>query len=137
MNRTSKETLNWRTPVEALTGQTPDISMLLHFTFWEWEPVFIGNYRNTGKKGFPSDSDEILVRFIGFAEDVGHSCTFKVFNEETGEILYRSSLIKVNRETDVCNVPPYDPQPKADLDDDAIEEAVKNKVSPSNLLVVV
>ena len=106
--------------------------MLLHFTFWE--PAFIGNYRNTGKKGFPSDPDEILVCFIGFAEDVGHSYTFKVFNEETGEILYHSSLRKVNRETDVRNVPPYDPHPKADLDDDSIEEVVKNKISPSNLV---
>eukprot|EP00984_Skeletonema_dohrnii_P031889 scaffold24984_cov234-Skeletonema_dohrnii-CCMP3373.AAC.1 len=74
MNRTAKETLDWRTPVEALTGQTPDISMLLHFTFWE--PVFIKNYQGSGKN-FPSESNEIIVRFIGFSEDIGHSCTFK------------------------------------------------------------
>ena len=48
--------------------------------------------------------------------------------------MYRSSLRKVNRETDVRNVPPYDPQPKLELDDDSIEEVVKNKVSPSNLV---
>ena len=131
MNRTANETLNWRTPVEALTGQTPDISMLLHFTFWE--PVFIGNYRGSGVrgakkgKGFPSKSDEILVRFVGYSEDVGHSCTFKVWNEETEELLYRSSLRKVDPDTDVLNVPPYDPQPVPDMDDELIEEVVKNR----------
>ena len=118
MNRTAKERLNWRTLVEALNGQTPDISMLLHFTFWE--PVFIANYRDKGKKNFPSTSDEIIVRFVGYAEDVGHSCTFKVYNEETREILYRSSLHKVNPDTDILNVPPYDPKPKDDVDDEGI-----------------
>eukprot|EP00984_Skeletonema_dohrnii_P035619 scaffold35616_cov172-Skeletonema_dohrnii-CCMP3373.AAC.1 len=34
-NRTARRMLGWRTPIEALTGQTPDISMLLHFHFWE------------------------------------------------------------------------------------------------------
>ena len=123
MNRTAKESLNWRTPVEALTGQTPDISMLLHFTFWE--PVFIKNYKGSGKN-FPSESTEIIVRFIGYAEDVGHSCTFKVFNEETQEILYRSSLRKVNPDTDVIGVPPYDPK-YVDPDDDDIEEVVNTR----------
>jgi len=131
MNRTAKERLNWRTPVEALNGQTPDISMLLHFTFWE--PVFIANYRDKGKKNFPSTSDEIIVRFVGFAEDVGHSCTFKVYNEETREILYRSSLRKVNPDTDILNVPPYDPKPKDNVDDEGIEEIVQTRVNENGL----
>lgn len=74
MNRTAKELLNWRTPVEALTGQTPDISMLTHFTFWE--PVFIGNYQGSGKN-FPSESNEIIVRFVGYSEDVGQAVPSK------------------------------------------------------------
>eukprot|EP00984_Skeletonema_dohrnii_P014343 scaffold6007_cov89-Skeletonema_dohrnii-CCMP3373.AAC.1 len=131
MNRTAKERLNWRTPVEALNGQTPDISMLLHFTFWE--PVFIANYRDKGKKNFPSTSDEIIVRFVGFAEDVGHSCTFKVYNEETQEILYRSSLRKINPDTDVLNIPPYDPKPKDDVDDEGIEEIVQTRDNENGL----
>ncbi|KAL7490750.1 hypothetical protein ACHAWT_000281, partial [Skeletonema menzelii] len=131
MNRTAKETLNWRTPVEALNGQTPDISMLLHFTFWE--PVFIANYRDIGKKNFPSSSDEVIVRFIGFAEDVGHSCTYKVFNEDTREILYRSCLRKVNPDTDVLNIPPYDPKPKDDLEDESIEEVVQSRLSQGDV----
>jgi len=124
MNRTAKENLNWRTPVEALTGQTPDISMLLHFIFWE--PVFIKNYQSSGKS-FPSDSNEIIVRFIGYAEDIGHSCTFKVFNEDTNEILYRSCLRKVNPDTDVINVPPFDPKPLDNIDDETINDVVQTR----------
>ena len=131
MNRTAKEQLNWRTPVEALNGQTPDISSLLHFTFWE--PVFIANYRKKGAKQFPSQSNEVLVRFIGFAEDIGHSATFKVFNEDTKEILYRSSLRKINPDTDVLNIPPYDPKPKNNLDDAEIEPVVQTRVPMNDI----
>ena len=35
MNRTAVERLDWRTPHEALTGQTPDITILRQFHFWE------------------------------------------------------------------------------------------------------
>ena len=38
-NRTAKESLKWRTPFEALSGSTPDISAILRFKFWE--PVFV------------------------------------------------------------------------------------------------
>eukprot|EP00986_Skeletonema_menzelii_P007778 scaffold3101_cov93-Skeletonema_menzelii.AAC.1 len=99
--------------------------MMLHFTFWE--PVFIKNYRRMGGKKFPSESNEIIVRFIGYAEDVGHSCTFKVFNEETQEILYRSSLRKVDPTTDTLNIPPYDPKPFDDLDDERIEQVIQTR----------
>ena len=124
MNRTAKESLNWRTPVEALSGHTPDISMILHFTFWE--PVFIKNYQDSGH-GFPSKASEIMVRFIGYSEDVGHSCTFKVFNEKTQSILYRSCLRKVDRAIDVA-APPYEPKYPDDTDDiheESIPEVVK------------
>ena len=125
MNRTAKEKLGWRTPVEALTGNTPDISILMHFTFWE--PVFIKNYRGSGKN-FPSESNEILVRFVGYSESVGHSITFKVFNEDTQEILYRSCLRKVDENVDVVNVPPYDPGAKGgqgDPNDKGIPQVIK------------
>eukprot|EP00985_Skeletonema_marinoi_P001502 scaffold594_cov173-Skeletonema_marinoi.AAC.1 len=88
-NRTARRTLGWRTPCEALTGQTPDISMLLHFHFWQ--RVYIGDYRESGT-GFPSQSNEILCYFVGFSETVGHSMTFKVYNPTTRVVLHRSRL---------------------------------------------
>ena len=34
-NHTAYESLGWRTPIEKSLGQTPDISGLLYFKFWE------------------------------------------------------------------------------------------------------
>ncbi len=34
-NHTSFRSLEWRTPLEKSTGETPDISGLLRFQFWE------------------------------------------------------------------------------------------------------
>jgi hypothetical protein len=38
LNFTASASLNWRTPMEILTGTTPDISPLLSFQWWE--PVY-------------------------------------------------------------------------------------------------
>jgi len=113
MNRTARETLNWRTPYEALSGQTPDISVMMKFVFWE--VCYIANYQEPGSSSFPSESNEIAVRMIGFSESVGHSVTYKVWNEETQQVLIRSGLRKVTRGSDVNNritpAPPPAPGP--------------------------
>jgi len=113
MNRTARETLNWRTPYEALSGQTPDISVMMKFVFWEI--CYIANYQEPGSSSFPSESNEIAVRMIGFSESVGHSVTYKVWNEETQQVLIRSGLRKVTRGSDVNNritpAPPPAPGP--------------------------
>lgn len=98
MNRSARKTLGWRTPYEALCGQTPDISILLHFEFWE--QCLIKNYQDKGT-GFPSKSNEILVRFVGFAVNVGHSITFKVYNKLTHAILSRSCVKKIQGPLDI------------------------------------
>jgi len=97
MNRTARKSLGWRTPYEALYGQTPDISILLHFEFWE--KCLIKNYQSNGSN-FPSQSNQIEVRFLGYAENVGHSMTFKVYNELTKTVLYRSVVKKVQDDLD-------------------------------------
>jgi hypothetical protein len=38
LNHTATESLSWRTPLEKLNGQTPDISALI--TCFIWEPVY-------------------------------------------------------------------------------------------------
>ena len=52
LNHTAVGSLHWRTPIEKLTGSTPDISALLCFRFWE--PV----YYKLGDSEFPSQSPE-------------------------------------------------------------------------------
>ncbi|HSN23318.1 MAG TPA: reverse transcriptase domain-containing protein, partial [Methylomicrobium sp.] len=57
-----------------------------------WEPVLIS--RNPDDKHFPSQSDLIKGRFIGFAWDTGHHFTFKVLTDDTRKIVTRSHLIR-------------------------------------------
>jgi len=48
MNYLATAQLNYHTPMEALTSQTPDISPLLSFHFWE--PVY---YLDPSDESFP------------------------------------------------------------------------------------
>jgi hypothetical protein len=52
LNFTASASLNWSTPMEVLTGSTPDISPLHSFEWWE--PV----YYKLDDAGFPSESRE-------------------------------------------------------------------------------
>ena len=88
LNRTATASLDWRTPLEVLTGTTPDISPMLQYQFWE--PVY---YKvGTDKPSFPSEPPEKLGRFVGIAETVGHAMTFKVLTDDTQKVIYWSIL---------------------------------------------
>ena len=70
MNRLAVASIGGRTPSEKAHGQTPDISMIPRFEFWE--PVHYSRKETVGGKNFPSESDKEKGRFVGFSEDVGH-----------------------------------------------------------------
>ena len=76
MNHTAHERLGWRTPTEWLLGYTPDITVLLTFVFWE--PV----YYAVNEATFPETPQEALGRFVGIADVVGASVTFKILTED-------------------------------------------------------
>ena len=82
-NHTAVDSLGGRTPIEWLLGETPDISVLLQFQFWE--PVYYTKY----DEKFPSDSTELLGRFVGISENVGHSMTYKILTEDD-KIIHRA-----------------------------------------------
>ena len=86
LNHTAVGSLHWRTPIEKLTGSTPDISSLLCFQFYE--PV----YYKLDDSDFPSESTEKLGRFVGISEHVGHALTFKVLTDDTKKIIHRSRI---------------------------------------------
>jgi hypothetical protein len=86
LNRTSVRSLQWKTPLEMLTGSTTDISPMLHFHFWE--PVFFTKVDSS----FPSESTEEKGNFVGIAESVGDAMTFKVISKESNRLLYRSNV---------------------------------------------
>ena len=92
MNHTSERSLGWRPPLEVLTGQTIDISIMLCFMFWD--VVYCSRLPDdTYKKPVGNDiSDEIRGRFVGFAWDVGHALTFKVLTDDTQKVIHRSRL---------------------------------------------
>ena len=76
MKHTAQERLGWRTPTERLLGYTPDITVLLQFTFWE--PVYCASNEAT----FPEDPSKELGRFVGIADVVGATVTYKILTEE-------------------------------------------------------
>jgi hypothetical protein len=83
-------------PLQALTGQTQDISILLTFHFWE--PVYYATadlLSYNSKVSFPSQTSEAKARFVGFGESVGDALTFKVFTDNTNKIIYRSAVRSV------------------------------------------
>ena len=90
MNRMALESLDWRTPFERLMGSTPDISMIYRFKFYD--RVLFKRDESRGGKCFPSSSNEISGRFVGFSEHVGHQMCFKVLTDDTQKIIYRSRL---------------------------------------------
>jgi len=112
-NRTAKRVIGWRTPCEAMTGDTPDISNMLLYRFWQ--PVYIADVNST----FPSSSSEIMCRFAGFSESIGNSMCFKVYNEETGMVLHRSE-IRIAEDDDAthrANPNGFDPNGDASTND--------------------
>ena len=92
MNLTAEQSLGWRTPIEVLTGQTPDISILLPFLFWD--VVYVPRYHSQKHSGMPGakKSHEIRGRFVGFAWGVGHELTFKILTDDTRKIIHRSRV---------------------------------------------
>jgi hypothetical protein len=69
--------LEGRTPLPVLTGETTDISIMLHFTFWEEE------YYSKHNSNFLSDTTKEAGYFVGFAVNVGDCMTFKVVSKTT------------------------------------------------------
>ncbi|KAL7527097.1 hypothetical protein ACHAXR_001802, partial [Thalassiosira sp. AJA248-18] len=124
MNRTARSVLNHRTPYEKLYGQTPDISVMTQFQFWE--PVLIHNHLVT----FPSTSTKILVRFVGFSDSVGNAGCYKVYNEATGQTLSRALLFRLDeRLYEKYEVEPYPSRPNGEPDD-VPTELIKSRGNP-------
>ena len=77
LNHAATGTIGWCTPLEVLTGSTPDISPLLRFQWWE--PV----YYKVDDADFLSESRELRGHFVGIAEHAGHAITYKSLTDDT------------------------------------------------------
>ena len=88
-NHTAHESLKWRTPLEVLTGVTPDISPITQFVLTNLcTPI---GTRCKGRSSLANPPRYSLF-LLEFAENVGHSLTYKVLTIDTRKILYRSSI---------------------------------------------
>ena len=92
--------LNWRTPTEKLTGDTPDISM---FRFHFWEEI---EYYDTTEKN-PHDGWK-PGRFLGINESAGDAMTYFIeVKSKKGKpsVITRSNVRSKNDERDEDSIP--------------------------------
>ena len=86
LNHIACTALDGKIPLLALTGITPDISIILLLTFYQ--PVFYATY----DQNFPSESEERAGYWVGFGEHCGDAMTHKILDHETQKIIYRSTV---------------------------------------------
>ena len=86
LNHTAKKKLDWRTPKEVMTGNTPDISMF-RFGFWDEIEYFEPTSKFPHYKWLPG-------RFVGIAWDHGDNFTYKVWTTPDGDYNKGKLLIR-------------------------------------------
>ena len=97
LNHLASPTLQGICPVQALQGTTPDISFLLHFSFYE--PVYYRIDSSEPDLNFPSSSNEKKGYWVGFADNQGDSLTWRILTEDTQKIIIRSGVRSAPRTT--------------------------------------
>ena len=97
LNHLASPTLQGICPVQALEGTTPDISFLLHFSFYE--PVYYRVDSSEPDLNFPSSSNEKKGYWVGFADNQGDSLTWRILTEDTQKIIIRSNVRSALRTT--------------------------------------
>ena len=90
LNATASPALGGLTPLQALTGQVPDISHFLHFSFWE--PIYYKVDESEPDHRFPSQSNEKRGHWVGFADNKGDHLTWKILTDDTNTIIIRSAV---------------------------------------------
>ena len=97
LNHLASPTLQGICPVQALEGTTPDISFLLHFSFYE--PVYYRIDSSEPDLNFPSSSNEKKGYWVGFADNQGDSLTWRILTEDTQKIIIHSGVRSALRTT--------------------------------------
>jgi hypothetical protein len=85
MNHLANAALRWKTQLQVMNGQTPDISKFLQFSFYELV------YYHTYSDNIPSVSNEAQGWWVGVAIHVGDSLTYKILTL-SNKIIYRSAV---------------------------------------------
>ena len=116
LNHIACTALDGKIPLFALTGITPDISIILLFTFYQ--PVFYATY----DQNFPSESEERAGYWVGFGEHGGDAMTHKILDHDTQKIIYRSAVRPKKSSTPNHRLAPHGGEVSAssDLSEDKI-----------------
>ena len=97
LHHLASPTLQGICPVPALQGTTPDISFMLHSSFYE--PVYYRIDSSEPDFHFPSPSNEKKGYWVGFADNPGDRLTWRILNEDTHKIIIRSGICSALRTT--------------------------------------
>ena len=97
LNHLASPTLQGICPVQALEGTTPDVSFMLHFSFYE--PVYYRIDSSEPDLNFPSSSNEKKGYWVGFADNQGDCLTWRILTEDTQKILIQSGIRSALRTT--------------------------------------
>ena len=137
LNHLASPTLQGICPVQALEGTTPDISFMLHFSFYE--PVYYRIDSSEPDFHFPSPSNEKKGYWVGFADNPGDRLTWRILTEDTQKIIICSGVRSALRTTtNQClaspsgegpTIPfsiPYPQQSKNSLPLDPFDESTTN-----------
>ena len=90
LNHLASPTLQGICPVQALAGTTPDISFMLHFSFYE--PVYYRIDSSEPDLNFPSSSNGKKGHWVGFADNPGDCLTWRILTEDTQKIIICSGV---------------------------------------------
>ena len=97
LNHLASPTLQGICPAQALEGTTPDISFMLHFSFYE--PVYYRIDSSEPDLNFPSSSNEKKGYWVGFADNQGDHLTWRILTEDTQKIIICSGIQSALRTT--------------------------------------
>ena len=124
-------------PVQSLQGTTPDISFMLHSSFYE--PVYYRIDSSEPDLNFPSSSNEKKGYWVGFANNPGDRLIWKIPTEDTQKLIIHSGIQSALRTTtnqrhaspsgEGTTLPfsiPYPQQSKISLPLDPFDESTPN-----------
>ena len=137
LHHLASPTLQGICPVQALQGTTPDISFMLHSSFYE--PVYYRIEFSEPDFHLPSSSNKKKGYWVGFADNQGDRLTWRILTEDTQKIIICSGIQSALRTTtnqclaspsgEGTTLPfsiPYPQQSKNSLPIDPFDESTPN-----------
>ena len=97
LNHLASPTLQGICPVQALQRTTPDVSFMLHTSFYE--PVYYRIEFSEPDFHLPSSSNEKKGYWVGFADNPGDRLTWRILTEDTQKIIICSGIQSALRTT--------------------------------------